>query len=182
MIILFVVVSLFSKFSLFIFAAGFSSLTFRAYTIHVQGAVGDSEAPSVGILNHTTQPLVAHLGDATTGHTDAMKVSSHIERLLILRTVVKLMADNQMGIGEQLHGVVERSAAHMKFAGIHYVQQLLHGEMPLYGIDCIKDGKTLLRLTKTPVLQILLKGTTYRFLYLIFHSTRKVASKGNDLI
>ena len=66
--------------------------------------------------------------------------------------------------------------------GGFHVHQLLHGKVTLYGIDGVKDGKTLLRPAKSLVLQVLLKGTTYRFLHLIFHSTRKVASKGNDLI
>ena len=92
------------------------------------------------------------------------------------------MTHNQMGISEQLHRIIQGSTTYVKFVGCHNVGQLLHSEVTVYGIDRIEDGKTLLRLAETLVLQILFKGTTYRFLYLIFHSTRKVASKGNDLI
>ena len=87
-----------------------------------------------------------------------------------------------MSIGEQFHRIVKRRTTHMELAGIHYVHQLLHREMTLYGIDGIKNRKTLLRLTKTFALQILLEGSTYRFLYLILHSTRKVANKGKEII
>lgn len=84
-----------------------------------------------------------------------------------------------MGIGEEIHGIVQRGTAYMELAGIHHVHQLFHSKMALYGIDGVKDGKTLLRLAKSLVLQVLFKGTAYRFLYSLFHSTRKVASKGN---
>ena len=178
MIILFVVVPLFSKFLLLVLAAALGSHAFGAHTIHVQRGMGYGETLAMGILNHTTQLLVAHLGDTATCHTDTMKVSSHVERLLILRTIVKLVADNQMGVGKQLHGVVKRSAAHVELAGIHHVHQLLHRKVSLYGIDGIKDGKTLLRLAQTFVLQILFKGSTNGFFDAIVHITRKVASKG----
>jgi hypothetical protein len=54
--------------------------------------------------------------------------------------------------------------------------------MPFDSIYSIKNGKTLLRLAQTLVLQVLLKGSLHDFSHFVFHTTRKVTSKDNVFI
>ena len=139
--------------------------------------MGYREAPAVCTLNHFAQRLITHLHHRTARCAYTVNVRVRIVRFLVLRTVIKLMANNQTGIDEQLHRIVQCSTAHVKLAGIHQLLQPFHREMPLYGVDSIKNSKTLLRFAKALVLQVLLKSAPYSLLDVIFHITRKAPSK-----
>lgn len=126
------------------------SLATCAGAIDVDDSVADGEAAGVVGLEAGCQLLALDAGDVVAMAADLIAawpvVGDALEGGGRRREGV---ADEQVGLHEQLRGQIERVGADVKTIDLHDVLQVLDGEDAFSLIDSIQDGKPFLGLPES---------------------------------
>ena len=93
----------------------------------------DFEKPRIAILQYLSRLKI-----------NEMVVLPELVGTLVLGAVVpELVLDHQVGVEQQLNGIVQGGAADTVFVVLHLVVQLFDVEMAIRGVDLMKDGESL---------------------------------------
>ena len=126
------------------------------------------------------QSFIFEFGNFSARSTYHVMVGFIVIRTLVLRSIAKLVLDNQSGINQEYDCVIKSSTTYTEFLFLSHIRiQHIYIEMSFYGIDSVEYSITLGCLPMPVLLKIIRQNLFCLIFYILFHPVIRSGFKVN---